>query len=333
MRRGIEASSAGERQGEEHRGAHAGHRLASKALVGMGGSLALLLAACGTGAGDASPTTPATIDVPGSAIESLTNYRFTTSLTISSPSTGTSQIGFDGIFESPSSIQGTLSVTGGEYERLLTERYQRPASFDGIVIGEDAWWRAPGGQWQAGVKGYEESDPLVGLREYATPEFYLEALKFHSLTLPVADPIETMNSQRAYRVRLDKAGMISALRQGDEVRLYPDPVGNQHGPVGSAVVENAEYNLPKDIAVEAWFAVEGLYPLRIVISYSLAERESFILSGPVTLRMQLDITDRDAKTHIEPPIPQPSATPTSATPPVVQTPRLAVTATPAAVRP
>lgn len=330
MRRGIEASFAGERQGEGHPGAHARHRLASKALVGMGGSLALLLAACGSGTGDASPTTPATIDVPGSAIESLTNYKFTTALTISSPSTGTSEIGFDGIFDSPSSIQGRLSVTGGEYERLLTERYHRPASFDGIVIGEDAWWRAPGGDWQAGVKGYEENDPLVGLRAYATPEFYLEALKFDSLTLPVAGAAETVGGQRAYRVRLDKAGMIAALQQGKAVRPYPDPVEKQHSPVGSGVVNSAEYNLPKDIAVEAWFAAEGLYPLRIVITYSLADREFFILPGPMTLRMQLDITDRDAKVHIEPPIPQPSATAGSAATPAAQTPRPAVTATPAA---
>jgi hypothetical protein len=299
----------------------------------MGGGVALLLAACGSGAGDASPAAPATIGIPGSAIESLTNYKFTTALTISSPSTGTSEIGFDGIFESPSSIEGRLSVAGGQYERLLTEYYHRPTSFDGIVIGEDAWWRAPGGDWQAGVKGYEESDPLVGLREYATPEFYLEALRFDALALSVAGPIETMNGQRAYRVRLDKAGMIAALQQGDSVRLYPDPIERQHDPVGSAVVENAEYNLPKDIAVEAWFAAQGLYPLRMVITYSLADRESFLLPGPLTLRLQLDITDRDAKTHIEPPIPQPSATATSATPPAVQTPRLAVTATPAAVPP
>jgi hypothetical protein len=180
------------------------------------------------------------------------------------------------------------------------------------------------------VKGYEESDPLVGLRAYGTPEFYLEALKFDALTLSVAGPGETMDGQPAYRVRLDKAAMIEALRQGDAVRRYPDPVEEQHAPVGSGVVESAEYNLPKDIAVEAWFAVDGLYPLRIVITYSLADRQFFLVPGPLTLRLQLDITDRAANLHVEPPIPQPSPTARSATTPVVQTPRPAVTATPAA---
>jgi hypothetical protein len=53
----------------------------------------------------------------------------------------------------------------------------------------------------------------------------------------------------------------------------------------------------------------------------------------MTLRMQLDITDRAAKKQIEPPIRQPSVTATSTGRAVVQTPVPAVTATPAAAAP
>lgn len=299
-------------------------------LLLMGSALlAFLAVTCGdSGARDTQEAVPDAIEIPGEAVQSLTNYKFQTALTIADEKYGTSEISFDGVFESPNSVQGTLAVGGGQYEQILTKYYGRPLRFEGIAIGNDAWWREPGGEWQPGVKGYEEIDPLEALRQYSTPEFYLETMRFKALRLPVAGPAEEVDGVQLYRVSLDRAAILAALQQADAVRAYRhDPNSDDYAVYDRNAGEqvNTDYPLPSDMRTEAWFTVDGLSPRRIIITFSLKDSESFLLRGPVKVRLQLDITDANAHTHIEAPMPLPSPGAPSGSPAAFQTPRPAVT--------
>lgn len=272
--------------------------LAGAALVALA-----LGAACG-GGGENEPPPEWLIDgvisLPFDGIEGLTNYAFTSDLEISSAGSKL-KVTFDGVFEAPDRIQGLVEIRGEPFEQGLRDAYDRPSETEAIIIGQEAWWREPDGAWQPGVKAaFETIDPFIIIREYVSPEFYLEALQFDSLEMPVSGDPQNVNGVTAYPVKLDKEALLQLLPQGTALKLYPDPAGPEPGPV-----ENAGQVLPQDFAVEAWFASKGAYPVRIVFTYSIGEDESCALcwgfERPMEVRLQLDITDPAADVRVQPP--------------------------------
>jgi hypothetical protein len=268
-------------------------------MVGVG------LVACGEGSkqpGDAADRS--VLRVPSRAIAALDSYRFTTQLDVRSAETDL-HVTVDGAFAAPDRIQGIVTVRGEPYERYIVELLKRPATSEAIVIGDTAWWRAADGDWQPGIEGYETIDPFVTLRHYATPEFYLEALRFDELTLPVAGR-EEVSGVHAVRVRLDKHAIVGLLRQGTGIRLYPDPQDEHTSGVFPGVIDNTLQVLPDDFVVEVWFDEETKQPVRIVFDYRVTEDDEFAnlswgFGVPMELRLELDITDAGADVHIEPP--------------------------------
>ena len=245
-----------------------------------------------------------TLQVPQSAVAALTSFAFTSDLDIISAA-GDLSVMFEGGFQAPDRVQGTL-LLDGQFAEAFEEGLGRPREMEIAVIGERSWWREPNGAWQPGFEpGGDSDDPLVSFRRYATPWFYLEALRFDSLALAVAGPVEEVSGVSAYRVRLDKQAVIDVMGQGNELKVYPDEI-DEHSPIFPGRFENAEQVLPRDFSVEVWFAEEGSYPVRIVFDYSVAEGESCALcwgfERPMTLRLQMDITDPDADVEIEPPM-------------------------------
>jgi hypothetical protein len=299
--------------------------------VAVFGVVALAAAAC-SDTDDASFTdTPdqTTIRVPQDAIDALERYRFTTQLDVTSAETDL-HVTFDGAFEKPDRIQGTVAVRGMPYEQYIVDLLKRPATSELIVIGDVAWWRAPDGDWQPGIEGYETTDPFVTLRQYATPEFYLEALRFDALDLTI-DGRERVNGADTVRVRLDKAAIVALVPQGTGIRLYPDPDDQHSFGVLQGVAENAQQVLPEDFVVQVWFADDTMQPVRIAFDYRVTDADYSNLSWgfgvPMELRMQLDITDPDADVDIGPPpgftVETPAPEPTTDVPPA--TPRPAIT--------
>lgn len=251
----------------------------------------MVLAACGEGG--EQPEAEELV-VARSAIEALDNYAFTTELEISSAE-GDLTASFDGAFQAPDRIQGRLTVTTELFDWL-----RRPSDMEVIVIPNEAWWREPDGEWQAGIAPGDSVDPLVVFAAYCTPRFYLEALEFDSLVLPLDDSLQEVNGVGAFRVRLDKPALIDLLSQATAIRQY---LGEEPSPGYLGVQENAQQVLPEDVLVEAWFAEEGRYPVRLVITYSCDEvcALSFGFRSPLTVRLQMDITDPDADVEIAPP--------------------------------
>lgn len=265
-------------------------------------------AACGDRGDETGPSgrpgqpVPDEIVIPGQAIDALKRYAFTSELDVTS-ARGDLQLRFEGRLEAPDRLQGTLRRSGQLADDVALDPALRPHEMEVIVIGENAWWREPGGDWRPGISpGYERIDPLTVFRDYATPRFYLEALRFDSLALPVGGPLETVNGVRAYPVRLDKATLVELLPRGTALKRYP---WEEPEPMHPGFVENTQQVLPRDFLVTAWFAEEGSYPVRIVIDYSISLEEygllAFNFQTPMTLRLQLDLTDPDADVHIEEP--------------------------------
>ena len=292
------------------------------------GLIVFLLLRDGGGRVPQATISDGTIEIPGSAITALTNYTFTTDLVISGTvnfdgavAEGDFTVNFDGAFQAPDLLEGTLRIGGslGEVFLQVLQVPGRPAETEVIAIGGHVWWREPGGDWQPGIEEYEDRiAPLVVFRQFGTPFFYLEALQFDELVMPVTNPVEMVNDQRAYRVRLDKSAIVDLLPQGTALKRYPEDQ-EEHEPVYPGVIENAQQVLPRDFLVEVWFAEEGLHPLRIVIEYSTddQDRADFFmgLESPMSLRLQMDITNPDAGVEIEPPFPIPTETPRPTTPP------------------
>ena len=188
-----------------------------------------------------------------------------------------------------------------------------------VVIGERTWWRELGGEWQPGFEpGGDSDDPLLTLSQFATPRFYLDALRFETLALPLSGSLEEVNGVSALPVRLDKQAVLDVMEQGSEFKSYPD-VWDEHNPVFPGISENAQQVLPRDFLIELWFAERGGYPVRIVFTYSIGEDDSCALCWAfgrgMTLRLQMDITDVNTDVQIEPPIPIPTDVPTPTTPP------------------
>jgi hypothetical protein len=263
----------------------------------LGLLIALLAAACGGGGGAVQD---GTLELPYTAIEPLRDFTFTTVLQATAEQQ-TYNLAFDGAFQQPDRLQGRLRLRGQlqQQARVLG----RPPDMEVTVIGEQAWWRRPGDTWQRGLEAGDSIDPLVLLRRYATPWFYLDALRFDALRLPVAGEEDGVNGEDAYVVRLDKPAVIEVMRQGTAISVYPDET--EHNEVFSGLIENAQQVLPADFSVGLWVARDGLRPLRIAFDYSITEQDldtlSFGLPTPLQLHLQMDIIDAEAAVDIVPP--------------------------------
>jgi DNA-binding CsgD family transcriptional regulator len=254
--------------------------------------------------------------VPYNAIEGLTNYAFTSRLDVASAE-GDLSIDFDGVFQAPDRIQGSFALSGEPYEQLFADVLDQPAASEVIVVGEYAWWREDGGDWQrARDISSEGQNPLIAFRQYATPEFYLEALQWDALEMSVAGQ-ERINGIDTVAVRLDKAATVALLSQGTAIKTYPD--NHTPGPVYPGIIENAQQVLPESFSVDVWFAEGGLYPARIVFEYDVTENDSsglaFGFGTGSHIRLQLDITEPDAGVEVEPGEPIATTTPSPTTPP------------------
>ncbi len=255
------------------------------------------------------------IVIPQSAISALAGgYSFSAELEIDSPENGLS-VQFDGV-QAGDSTQGTVRL-GGLYGEAFDD--WRSSEMETVVIGERIWWRELGGEWQPGFEpGGDSDDPLLTLNQFATPRFYLDALRFETLALPLSGSLEEVNGVSALPVRLDKQAVLDVMEQGNELKRYPD-VWDEHNPIFPGISENAQQVLPRDFFIEVWFAERGGYPVRIVFTYSIGEDDSCALcwgfGRGMTLRLQMDITDVNTDVRIEPPIPIPTDVPTPTTPP------------------
>jgi hypothetical protein len=263
-----------------------------------------------------SPVVEGTIDLEHGVVEALERFEFATDLHVSAAD-GDYSLTFEGAFEQPDRLQGTLRLAD-KFEEV-TEVYDRPAEAEVVIIGTHVWWREDG-EWQPGIEeGYERIDPFVAFRQYATPWFYLDALFFDTLSLPVAGEPEEIDGVRSVHVHLDKQGVIDVLRQGQDIYVYPDePHTPEAAGVSTGVIENAQQVLPRDFNVDVWFAEDGLYPTRILFDYAVDEEDSsglaFGFERPMTLHLQMDITDPAAEAAIEAPTPIPTVVPTPSLP-------------------
>ncbi len=254
-------------------------------------------AACG---GDSEPEpVPDEIVIEASEIEALTNYAFTTELEMSAPGMfgeGFAELeaSFEGGFEAPDRLQGTIELTG-DIAKALEQYFGRPRRTEMIVVPNEAWWREPGGEWQYGMEPYDSYDPFVLFATYATPRFFLEALQFNSLVVPLEGSLERVNGVDTVQVRLDRQGVMDLMPQGTGLTLW---LGDE--PSSGVSVDYADYWLPDDFLLEVWIAVDGHYPARIVISFT-NDGEYPDLLDVDRVHLQMDITDPDAEFSIKVP--------------------------------
>lgn len=289
--------------------------------------LTLATVSCGTdNGGSSAQVVDGKITIPHDAV-ALDRFKFTTQLDVEAAD-GDYSLTFGGAYQKPDRVRGTLRLSGKFLEDYAW--LQRPLEETEIAnIDTNAWWRAPGCDWQPGIpKGYESSDPLVYFRQYATPYFYLDAFLFDTLSLPVSGDAEDINGVRSIPVTLDKQAIIEVLRQGGEVHMYPD---STHEPIASprpsqGLIDNVNQVVPQDFAVNVWFAEDDLHPTRIVFEYDITEDDystlSFGFQSPLHLRLHMDITEPKSNEEIDPPIPIVEPIPTPTTPPGATIPAL-----------
>jgi hypothetical protein len=251
--------------------------------------VALLALACGGGGGGDGIEAGDEIRVERSALDALDAYAFMTQAEVSSPD-GELSVTFDAKFQAPDRLHGTAAFSG-DVEEL-------PGEIEVVQIGETMWVRQEGEDW---VQLRQDETaifflPLLTLTSAGSPSFYLNALEFGSLRLVAARPAEDVNGVSAVPVRLDKAALIDLLGQGI--------IRGAEGEPNTDIQENAQGALPEDIVVETWIAEEGGYPARIVIDLSTKESdEGFLLwRSPVSIHLQMDITDTDIAVNIQPPV-------------------------------
>ena len=247
--------------------------------------------------GPSITVTDGLIEVQQDAIANLTGYSFVSNLEVLSGN-GDFTAELDGTFQAPDRFQGTFQLSGAFVESL--EAFAEAVQIEVIVIGEEVWWRQSGNAWQPGIPpGSDSNDPLLILSTYTSPRFYLEQLIFESLLIPVAGEVQSVNGVRAFPVRLDKSAILGLVPQGSGVR---DVLGQS--PDNVEIIDQV---MPENILIETWLAEDGGYPVRIVVAYSVEEGEScsfcFGFERPLTLRLQIDITDPAADVKIEPPLP------------------------------
>lgn len=284
-------------------------------VLGSLGVLAFLLTRDGGGSGGSDTLVDGTLQVPQSAITALDNFAFTTTLDVSAAG-GDFHLMFDGAFQSPDRIDGRLDISGEPYATLFEQGLQRPTTSEITVIGERAWWREPGGEWQRGVEPGDSNDILVTVRQYATPGFYLQSFRFDLITLPVMGE-EMVNDSDAYHVRLDKTALLELLPQGTTLEFYPDsmPQGDRDR-IFPSQIDYTDEKLPPDFTVDAWFSKDTLTPAKLTFAYSIGPDDptdlTFGFEPPMTMRAEMNIVDPDAEAEIEPPI---AIIPTPTTPP------------------
>lgn len=273
------------------------------------GALVLAVACSGSSSDDdpAINTVP-TLEVvdgkiilPQSAVTDMARgYRFTSELDLSTTEEELT-VHFEGASQAPDSIQGTMRVSAAPYSEL--------GDFGLTVVGEYLWLDLDG-EWQSVEQDRDMVHPLVMFRNFATPQFYLEALRFDWLALPVSGPAEMVNGVEAVPVRLLRQDIVDVLAQGTELRTYPE-ASAEYTQVPSGVGSNLEQLLPENFAVEVWFAERGGVPIRIAVSYDITEDDpthlSLGLGDLLSVRLQMDITDVDPSIRIEPPDPVPTS--------------------------
>ena len=277
--------------------------------------IALLLGfgACNGGndqtSGPSITVTDGLIEVQQDALASLTSYTFVSKLDVLSGGGDFTAV-LDGVFQTPDRFQGTFQLSGALVES--SEAYIEAVHIDVVVIGERVWLRQVGSAWQPGIPpGSDSNDPFFILSTYMSPRFYLEQLIFESLLIPVAGEVQSINGVRAFPVRLDKSAILELVPQGSGVR---DVLGQSPDNV-----ETIDQVMPENFLIETWLAENGVYPVRIVVAYSVEEGEPcsfcFGFERPLTLRLQMDITDPNTDVRIEPPLSIPTEMPTATTPP------------------
>ncbi len=258
--------------------------------------IALLALACGDNGKKAGDE----VEVEQSTLEALDEYSFTSDFDISSAAGGF--VGtFRAQFQAPDSIQGTVTQEG--------EGSGLPGELELINIGGELWVREPGGEWlqpleDASGLGAFAAGPLLLLTSFGSPPLYLGLLDFDSLRLPTAGGAEDINGVSARPVRLDKAAIINLLGQGTV--LSGDEEGEPEA--NTDVQQDAQEALPEDMVVQTWIAEDGGYPVRIIVTLSVPKgdgaegAEAFLIwPAPVSIRLQMDITDTNIDVEIEPP--------------------------------
>jgi hypothetical protein len=127
--------------------------------------------------------------------------------------------------------------------------------------------------------------------------------------------MDEINGVRAIPVHLDRQALISVIGQGTGRKAYPE----EEEYSDYVPVENAQQVLPAEFNIDVWFEEDDLYPARIVFDYAVTEDDySNLAMGfepPMTLRLQMDITDPEVEPDIEPPEPIPTLTPIATTVP------------------
>lgn len=276
--------------------------------------LLLLIASCGGDGGNSVVVVDGRIEIPHGAVALLDEFEFTTELDVAAAD-GDYGLTFEGAFEAPDRLRGMLQLTGRFEE--FSQAVGRPSDTEIIVIENAVWWR-DGDEWLPGIEeGYERIDPLVDFRSYATPWFYLDALFFDTLSLPASDKSEEINGIDSVHVHLDKRGVIDVLEQALDIYLYPENPDEEPRTTKGVSATLGE-RLPDDFNIDVWFAEDGLYPTRILFDYTITEEDfsdlAFVGEVPLTLRMQMDITDRNVDVEIERPSSAPTVTPPSSLP-------------------
>src|SRR3990172_7068678 len=89
--------------------------------------------------------------IPGSALEALDEYAFTSDIELSSASSHL-EAGFDARFQAPDRFQGPLTASGEQYESLFAGSgsfgLELPLEAEVIAVGGQIWTREAGGAWQ-----------------------------------------------------------------------------------------------------------------------------------------------------------------------------------------
>lgn len=248
-------------------------------------SIIVVLAGCGDKSGGGGPVSERTLEMSYSVVQALDDYAFTSDLQLSSAGRDLNAT-FDGVFQAPDRFQGTFDSSG-------TFQIGQPSHAELTAIGEQVWLKGGDGQWQPADP--PALGPLLTFLNNATPSVFVNGLTFDSLRLTTSGR-DTINGIDVHHVQLDKDALVGTLDQGLFTKEEDkDP---------AIVREDALAFLPDDTFIDVWLATDDLHPVRIVISLSAAEDDEHardFLEKPLSIRLQMDITDPDTDVEIAPP--------------------------------
>ncbi len=237
------------------------------------------------------------IVVPGSAIEAIESYAFSTKIEVSS-SEGDLDLSYDGVSQGLLTSKGTFTGSGD-----LLQGLGLPAEADLIFLDPQIWLREPGGAWQEPDWGAVDSSALMNFGVLGTPWFYLETYGFERLRLPAEQSVDTINGVRAQRVQLNKSDVIALLLQLTSGNVGETTYRATDEDI-AGVREGASENMPEDMVIETWIAEDGRYPVRLVITFTVSDsgEGSMGVFPPLSsVRLEMDIAEPDADAVIEPP--------------------------------